>query len=328
MERDSVQRLRWSDPCFGAFRVVASSLVLMVPALCGARDRRRLRIVPPRRGDAARRRDSERPDGGRRHRSSCRDPRGGRRRGRRADQASAWIEGGLSAAVGEDALRRAGKARRGWTSRSMRSAIRARRRRSSSACRRRHFVPGQVSLLRIPLESRCIVYPVTPRGASKVPGPLSGPTCTDAGDLHHGDLPVDPTCLRRRLEPYAKNWPTNAPDRCKPRNGGPPDLQVGTGQSYYLPLGEGPGPPGRSRAAGGAPHLDRDAHEEPETSRDRRPRSSESSPRRERPSRPPRSHSRTLPTKGATASFMAFATSSTTRGSTTSSFSESRSTSR
>ncbi len=38
------------------------------------------------------------------------------------------------------------------------------------------------------------------------------------------------------LEPYAPNWPTNAPDRCKPRNGGPPALQVGTGQSYYLPL--------------------------------------------------------------------------------------------
>jgi hypothetical protein len=42
-----------------------------------------------------------------------------------------------------------------------------------------------------------------------------------------------------RLEPYAKNWPSNAPDRCKPRGGGAPDLQIGTGQSYYLPITKG-----------------------------------------------------------------------------------------
>jgi hypothetical protein len=98
-----------------------------------------------------------------------------------------------------------------------------------------HFVPGHEALLRIPLESRCIVYPVTPRGASKVPGPLSGPACTEpatciSGICQSRDVPS------ARLETYGKNWPSNAPDRCKPRNGGPPDLQLGTGQSYYLPL--------------------------------------------------------------------------------------------
>jgi hypothetical protein len=98
-----------------------------------------------------------------------------------------------------------------------------------------HFIPGQVSLLRIPLESRCIVYPVTPRGASRVPGPLSGPTCTEPATCIMGTC-QQPDVPPGRLEHYAKNWPTNAPDRCKPRNGGPPDLQVGTGQSYYLPL--------------------------------------------------------------------------------------------
>ncbi len=99
------------------------------------------------------------------------------------------------------------------------------------------FVPGRVALLRVPLESRCIVYPPTPRGASKVPGPLSGPTCTPPGTCISGICQssyVPPAVL----EPYAKNWPSNAPDRCKPRGGGPPDLQVGTGQSYYLPLAE------------------------------------------------------------------------------------------
>jgi hypothetical protein len=45
-----------------------------------------------------------------------------------------------------------------------------------------HFVPGHEMLLRVQLESRCIVYPPSTRAASKPgakppPGPLSGPTC-------------------------------------------------------------------------------------------------------------------------------------------------------
>jgi hypothetical protein len=98
-----------------------------------------------------------------------------------------------------------------------------------------HFVAGRTALLRIPLEARCIVYPQVPRGGSKVPGPLSGPTCTAPatcimGACQSSEVPVS------RLETYARNWPTNAPDLCKPRNAGAPDLQVGTGQSYYVPL--------------------------------------------------------------------------------------------
>ena len=101
-----------------------------------------------------------------------------------------------------------------------------------------HFVPGRVALLRVPLESRCMVYPVTPRGNSKVPGPLSGPACTPPatcimGVCQSSDIPPS------RLEAYAPNWPTNAPDLCKPRGGGRPDLQIGTGQSYYLPIPKG-----------------------------------------------------------------------------------------
>jgi hypothetical protein len=101
-----------------------------------------------------------------------------------------------------------------------------------------HFVPEQTFLLRVPLESRCVVYPLVPRGNSKVPGPLSGPACTApatciAGVCQRPDVPA------ALLEPYAPNWPANAPDRCKARGGGKPDLQVGTGQSYYLPLAKG-----------------------------------------------------------------------------------------
>jgi hypothetical protein len=98
-----------------------------------------------------------------------------------------------------------------------------------------HFVPGRVELLRIQLESRCIVYLPTARGPSKVPGRLSGPTCAAPTTCILGACQSDvvpPTAL----EAYAPNWATNVPDRCKPANGGPPVLQTGTGQTTYLPL--------------------------------------------------------------------------------------------
>jgi hypothetical protein len=98
-----------------------------------------------------------------------------------------------------------------------------------------HVVPGRTDLLRVPLESRCVVVPPSPRGPGKVPGRLSGPTCiaptTCIAGACQSDL-VSPASL----ELYAPNWPTNAPDRCKPSGGGSPVLQVGTGQTGYLPI--------------------------------------------------------------------------------------------
>ncbi len=96
------------------------------------------------------------------------------------------------------------------------------------------FVPGQTKLLRVPLELRCAVFPPPPPG-SKVPGRLSGPTCAAPATCILGvcQSPVVPV---PSLEPYAPNWPTNAPDRCKPAGGGDPVLLVGTGQTGYLPL--------------------------------------------------------------------------------------------
>ena len=100
------------------------------------------------------------------------------------------------------------------------------------------FFPQATRLLRVALESRCVVYPTTPRGNSRVPGPLSGPTCTApatciAGICQRADVPAV------ALEAYAPDWPAHAPDRCRERGGGKPDLQVGTGQSYYLPMTPG-----------------------------------------------------------------------------------------
>ncbi|HEX3769533.1 MAG TPA: hypothetical protein VHV30_01655 [Polyangiaceae bacterium] len=100
-----------------------------------------------------------------------------------------------------------------------------------------HFVPGQTELLRVPLEARCIVYPPPPR-PTKIPGPLSGPACTAPATCIMGAC-VTSEVPAQRLEAYAPNWPSNAPDRCKPAHAGPPDLQVGTGQSYYVPVTAG-----------------------------------------------------------------------------------------
>jgi len=103
------------------------------------------------------------------------------------------------------------------------------------------FVPGRTALLRTLLESRCIVYPAPPpddAGAAairKVPGPLSGPTCAPPTTCIMGAC-QSPLVPAASLEPYAKNWPSNAPDRCKSRTDIPPALQIGTGQTYYLPL--------------------------------------------------------------------------------------------
>ncbi|MEO8874298.1 MAG: hypothetical protein ABI461_01820 [Polyangiaceae bacterium] len=101
-----------------------------------------------------------------------------------------------------------------------------------------HFASGKSELLRVPLEARCIVYPVVPRGESKVPGPLSGPKCTAPGTCIAG-VCQSSTVPPGALENYSADWPTNAPDRCKQKNGGPPALQVGTGQAYYLPMTPG-----------------------------------------------------------------------------------------
>jgi hypothetical protein len=97
-----------------------------------------------------------------------------------------------------------------------------------------HFVPGRVELLRLQLELPCVVYPPRPSG-SRVPGPLSGPTCAAPMTCIMGACRSD-VVRPDGLEPYAPEWPNNAPDRCKQRNAGPPVLQIGTGQTNYLPL--------------------------------------------------------------------------------------------
>ncbi len=89
------------------------------------------------------------------------------------------------------------------------------------------FEPGQTRLLRVLLEVRCLLgLPGAPAGA---PSCVAPQTCI--GGLCRDD--------DTGLEAYAADWAENLPDICKPANAPPPVLQVGTGQTDYLPLTTG-----------------------------------------------------------------------------------------
>jgi hypothetical protein len=86
-------------------------------------------------------------------------------------------------------------------------------------------------LLRIDLDTLCVLIP--PQGG------IVGPTCaapstTCIGGQCTSDL-VDPNSLGD----YSANWPSAAPDACRPANPGAPNVIVGTGQNDYFPLTDG-----------------------------------------------------------------------------------------
>ena len=92
------------------------------------------------------------------------------------------------------------------------------------------FVPGMDMLLRINLQQQCLL---------PLPGgPPGAPICTAPQTCISG-LCRDDSVATSSLEPYSDNWPTDAPDVCKPAGAGPPVVYVGTGQSDYLPLTDG-----------------------------------------------------------------------------------------
>jgi len=99
------------------------------------------------------------------------------------------------------------------------------------------FVPGKTELLRVPLESRCLVYPATPRRRGGAPGPLSGPVCKAPMTCIRGLCQSEVVPLAS-LETYSADWPRNAPDLCKPAHAGPATVQVGTGQTGFTPLAQ------------------------------------------------------------------------------------------
>ncbi|HEY6463490.1 MAG TPA: hypothetical protein VIY73_25155 [Polyangiaceae bacterium] len=92
------------------------------------------------------------------------------------------------------------------------------------------FVQGQTELLRVMLQGQCLLG--LPGGAPGAPSCTAPQTCI--GGVCASDV-VAPSSL----ETYESNWPTNTPDVCRPSNAGPPVVQVGTGQTDFLPLTDG-----------------------------------------------------------------------------------------
>jgi hypothetical protein len=93
-----------------------------------------------------------------------------------------------------------------------------------------HFVPGRTSLLRVDLQGQCLL--------ALPGGPPGGPTCAAPQTCIDGTCQPD-AVSPQALEPYTSDWAANAPDVCKPANAGPPVVQVGTGQTDYLPVTAG-----------------------------------------------------------------------------------------
>jgi len=93
---------------------------------------------------------------------------------------------------------------------------------------RKHFIPGETSLLRITLENKC---------SRVIFGPfLEGPVCDPPSTCVGGACRPDDS---DSLEPYVPNWATGAPDICNPADAGPPVLELGTGETAFTPITDG-----------------------------------------------------------------------------------------
>jgi hypothetical protein len=90
------------------------------------------------------------------------------------------------------------------------------------------FVPGHTMLLRILLQGQCLL--------ALPGGPPGAPACSAPQTCIAGVCQDDHVSA---LEAHSSDWAVNTPDICKPANAGAPVVQVGTGQSDYLPLSNG-----------------------------------------------------------------------------------------
>ena len=90
-----------------------------------------------------------------------------------------------------------------------------------------NFVPGQTELLRVLLQGQCLL--------GLPGGPPGAPTCVAPETCILGACQSD----QLGVEPYSDGWANNTPDICKPPDAGAPVVQVGTGQSDYLPVVDG-----------------------------------------------------------------------------------------
>jgi hypothetical protein len=89
------------------------------------------------------------------------------------------------------------------------------------------IVAGKKLLLRVVVDSRCIVAPGS-----------STPVCTAPQTCVAG-LCMDEHVDAAKLKPYTSTWADGAGDVCKPAGAGAPTVIVGEGQADYLPTMDG-----------------------------------------------------------------------------------------
>lgn len=111
----------------------------------------------------------------------------------------------------------------GWTSKSTAMPVLVRTAETT-------FVPNETRLLRVLLQGQCLL--ALPNG------PPGAPTC-DAPQTCIGGRCVPDSVPAAALETYEPNWANDSPDACRPLNAGMPVVQVGEGQTDYLPLTSG-----------------------------------------------------------------------------------------
>lgn len=87
-------------------------------------------------------------------------------------------------------------------------------------------------LLRVYLESRCVVLPSAPGG------PLVGVTCAAPLTCVSG-VCASSEVSDAALEDYEPTWALAPPDICRPAKHGPPEVIIGTGQTDYAGLADG-----------------------------------------------------------------------------------------
>jgi hypothetical protein len=92
------------------------------------------------------------------------------------------------------------------------------------------FVPDQTKLLRVMLQGQCLL--------ALPGGPPGAPTCKAPQTCMDGTCQSD-VVSPGNLETYASNWPSDAPDVCRGLDAGAPAVQVGEGQTDYLPVTSG-----------------------------------------------------------------------------------------
>jgi hypothetical protein len=111
----------------------------------------------------------------------------------------------------------------GWTPKSTATPLLVRTAQTS-------FVRDQTKLLRVDLQGQCLL--------ALAGGPPGAPTCNAPQTCIDGTCQSD-VVAPGSLEPYSPNWPADAPDVCRGLDAGAPIVQVGEGQTAYLPLTSG-----------------------------------------------------------------------------------------